>query len=119
MIVMVLEAARKIAKAPQSIKGYRFKDLVFSKALIMSLDREGVETQVCLQPRKSNGSTLSESSNFQVNNYANDQWAKICHGTVSKEHDDSRNEVDNGKETKLAIGDHIKTWEQGMIERDV
>ena len=64
MIMMVLEAVGQIAKAPLSIKGYRFKDVMFSKALIMSLDREVVEAQVCLQPGKSNGSTLSESSNF-------------------------------------------------------
>ena len=114
MITMVLEAARQIAKSAQTIRGYRFNDVMFSKALIMNLDPEGVETQVCLQPCKSNGSTSSQPSDFQLYNFSNDQWAEICRGTVIIEYDDSPDEVDDGKEATLAFDAQIKTCEEGI-----
>ena len=52
---MAIEAARQVASSSLRIKGYRFQDVMFHKALLISVNPEGVETQFYLRPR--NGSS--------------------------------------------------------------
>jgi len=81
MIVMAIEAARQVASSSLRIKGYRFQDVMFHKALLISLNPEGVETHFYLRPR--NGSSnIAEWNDFRLYTYSNEEWAEVCQGTI-------------------------------------
>lgn len=78
---MAIEAARQVASSSLRIKGYKFQDVVFHKALLISLNPEGVETHLYLRPR--NGSSnIAEWNDFRLYTYSNEEWAEVCQGTI-------------------------------------
>lgn len=109
MIVMAIEAARQIADPTLSITGYRLSDLSFSRALVVSSDPEGVETQLHLRPQKRNTKTTSECSDFVLYVYSKEEWAQVCQGTITTEY--ARDELDVADVAEL---DH----EQSRLRED-
>lgn len=99
MIVMAIEAARQVANPLKSITGYRFNDVTFAKALVLSMGPEGVETQFYLHPRSTNSRAFSEWHDFRLYLYSNDEWLDICWGTIITEYEEPTTEIDDGRET--------------------
>ena len=113
MIVMALEAARQIANPALNIQGYRFKDVVISRPLLISLSPEGVETQIYLRPRKSGKNTSSRWSDFRLYTYSNDEWAEVCSGTAIVEYQEDLSEVENGKAVEQELNHQRSIYERG------
>lgn len=112
---MALEGARQVANPALSIQGYRFKDVMFSKPLILNLSPEGVETQLYLRPRKSGQNVSSHSSEFYLYNYSNGEWAEVCSGTIIVEYQKVLNEVDNGKAAEQDLDHQRSVYERGEM----
>ena len=102
MIVMAIEAARQMSTLTETrpILGYRFKDVAFMNALVLSMNAEGVETQFYLRPRKSHGTTGTEGSEFQLFTLLNNNWTENCRGSIFVDYDEADAEVDHGLESK-------------------
>ena len=90
MIVMAIEAARQVSKQALAIKGYRLENVVFYKALLVSLAPEGVETEFYFR-RRQDGSNTSDCNEFRLYTYSNEEWIEICSGTIITEYVNSKN----------------------------
>ena len=98
LLVMALEAARQVASPNESIKCYRFREVSFSKALILSMDLDGVETELYLRPRKSSGSSTSQWNSFHIYAFLDGGWLEICAGALSTEYKEASAQSDMGHE---------------------
>lgn len=102
-MVMAIEAMRQLADPSRTISGYRLKDLVFPRALLVSDNPEGVETQLLLRRRKTSVKSSAESSDFIIYVHLNSEWSSVCEGAVTLEYEDqsvqdsSNRELDDGK----------------------
>lgn len=63
-----------------TICGYKFEEVRFFKPLLISLDPEGVETQLELRPHKVEN--LSAHAHFQLYTYARKSWIQVCRGSI-------------------------------------
>lgn len=113
MIVMAIEAARQVAGSPMKIKGYRFKDVTFTKALILPPDADTVETEFYLRPLK-HDTTLSEWNNFRLCMFSNNQWVEISQGTVIAEYEEIVSDVDNGHEIEQTRQHYVDAFRSGV-----
>ncbi|MCJ1395075.1 hypothetical protein MMC18_007956 [Xylographa bjoerkii] len=103
MLVMVIEAAKQMCE-DQSISGYEMKDATFSTPLNMSLNPDGIETELYLRPLRGASDKNNAWSEFRLCIYENEKWAESCRGVVQLKYDQSKStEVDEGaEEEKLA-----------------
>lgn len=102
MIVMAIEAAREVAPSNgvKCIRSYRFKDVTFVKALVLSMADEAVETQFYLRPHKSDGTNSSIWNDFRLCMLSSNEWVENCRGTIIVEYDEADAEVDGGFEAQ-------------------
>ena len=102
MIVMAIEAARQMSTLTETrpIRGYRFKDVSFMNALMLSMNAEGVETHFYLRPRKGHGTTSAEGSDFQLFTFLNNNWTENCRGLIFVDYVEADAEVDHGLESE-------------------
>lgn len=115
MIVMAIEAARQMSTLTETrpILGYRFKDVSFINAIVLSMSAEGVETQFYLRPRKSHGTTSTEGSEFQIFTLLNNNWTENCRGLIFVDYDEVDAEVDHGLESKQASLGNRNLYKRG------
>ena len=86
MLVMAIEAAKQTADQTREVAGYSFKNVTFSKALVISLEPEGVEVQFYLRPLKNISDIRNE---FRLLCLEGAKWAENCSGSVSVEYVES------------------------------
>lgn len=104
-LVMAVEASAQLALDIDDRKpaGFCLKDVEFIKSLNVSLDPEGVETQISLRPLKDSADRTAGWSEFKVCCYENEEWVETCHGRIMVEYDEPENEIDNGRERQERI----------------
>ena len=104
MLVMAIEAARQVFTSitARPINGYRFLDVSFSKAFVLSMSAEGVESQFYLRPQKIQGAVSSQRSEFRLCVFSNNEWTENCRGTIVTEYEEDLGEVDHGLEAEKA-----------------
>ncbi|KAF2676018.1 hypothetical protein K458DRAFT_447715 [Lentithecium fluviatile CBS 122367] len=76
MFTMVIEAARQLSDPTKRISGFRLKESVFEKALIVPSTPEGAEIQFYMRLSK-----------FKLCSYENDSWNDHCRGLIAVEYD--------------------------------
>ncbi|MCJ1387139.1 hypothetical protein MMC17_010268 [Xylographa soralifera] len=86
MLVMAIEAAKQ--SATKSVKGYRLRDVLFSRALTIPQHSDGIETGFYLR----NFCDTSDScrtwwSEFRLCAYHDDQWKEHCRGFIQIEYE--------------------------------
>ncbi|KAI0485064.1 hypothetical protein GGR56DRAFT_681136 [Xylariaceae sp. FL0804] len=89
MLVMVVEAARSIAKPGQGVQGYRLRDVTISNALVLPSKTEGLEVQLYMQDQKNVQSTnipSIEAREFCLHSFSGGEWRDICSGVVVTEY---------------------------------
>ena len=98
MLVMAMEAVKQMADKDRRIFGFQFKDVTFLRALTLSLQPEGIETQFSLRAVKDGANKLEAWSEYCLYVYEDEDWAMCCHGLIQLEYEKPFNEVDAGKE---------------------
>ncbi|KAF1828904.1 reducing type I polyketide synthase [Decorospora gaudefroyi] len=100
MFTMAIEASRQLADSTKRISGFRLKDSVFEKALIMPSTPEGIEIQFSMRPSTvSNFTTSSKWFEFRLCSYESGTWSDHCHGKISVEYESDL--TTEGKQEKL------------------
>lgn len=75
---MAIEAARQLSDPSKTIHGCKLENVNFSKPLLVTLESEGVETQLELRQHKVDKSSVQAS--FQMFTYAKNKWIEVCLG---------------------------------------
>lgn len=101
MIAMAVEGIRQLADPGVTITGYKVRDVVFHKALLVYSTGDGTETQLHFHRRKPATQRSFETNRFIIYGYINDEWSTICEGTVIMEHHIPEVEVDQSREQKI------------------
>ena len=100
LLVMAIEAARQVVGSKRPVRGFRIKDAVFKRALVIQSPDEGVETEFSLIPKDGNASSSSQASDFRLCAFISNAWIEICEGVVVVEFERKRSGFDNGTKTK-------------------
>ncbi|KAE8314467.1 hypothetical protein BDV41DRAFT_575726 [Aspergillus transmontanensis] len=91
MLVMAVEAMYQLLDVRTRVIQYKFRDVVFRKAL--SAPKEGVipavETEFHLRRPLDGAGTPSTWAEFSLYMFDNDDWVQCCRGSISAEHEDS------------------------------
>ncbi|KAI1745051.1 polyketide synthase [Xylaria scruposa] len=107
MLVMAIEGCRQLAERSnpgKSIKGFRFREVSFTTALVVPDDAMGVESHLYLRPVKQAAleTTTSKWREFQVcTAQDDDEWREHCRGQVLIEYNEPETIVDGGLEDEL------------------
>ena len=97
---MAIEAIRQVDNGQRPIKGYRFKEVTFSKAIPISHDPAGTETSFRLRPIKESVAASFTWNEFQLWTYESDIWTEHCKGFIGVEHEESPNEVESFRQVE-------------------
>ncbi|KAI8237061.1 Highly reducing polyketide synthase alt5 [Colletotrichum sp. SAR 10_99] len=99
MLVMAIEACKRLVDPALKLAGFRFKDVSFHTALDIPEDAEGIETRFHLRPLWEGTSSQSATwSEFELWSYQNDEWRNHCRGWIQADIDSSHTIVDGGLE---------------------
>ena len=101
LIVMGIEAARKVAERSEYITGYRLRDVSFPKALMSVPRAEDFETNLILRALETSEKKDSGSSEFRIYTHTNGEWTENCRGIITLEYEHEENEVDAGSEARM------------------
>ena len=91
MIVMAIEAMRQLVGggggggSSRPVRGYLVTEVFIHRALLLSLDSEGTETEISLHLPKGGGRDIVASADFHISALLNGEWADICEGSVATE----------------------------------
>ena len=113
MIVMAIEAMRQLVGRSRPVRGFMVKEISIHKALLLSLEREGTETEISLNLPKGSDNELLSSADFHISALWNGEWSEICEGSIATEFEVS-NEVANVNEQSAMLQERRKTHHQGV-----
>ncbi|KAF4624686.1 hypothetical protein G7Y89_g13484 [Cudoniella acicularis] len=100
ILVMAIEALRQLsATADHIIKGYKFKEVLFMKAVQISEEPDGLETNFLLSSRNNDDSFIWYD--FRLYTNQNNTWVENCRGQVGVEYKESQDELGTSKENDL------------------
>ena len=121
MIVMAIEVSRQMSTLTETrpIRGYRFKDVSFMNALVLSMSAEGVETQFFLRPHRIHGINSVEGSEFQLFSLLNNSWTENCRGLIFVDCDEADTEVDHGLESKQTFLNSQHLYKRGAQDCNI
>jgi acyl transferase domain-containing protein len=107
MLVMAIEAMRQVSESPNRIRTYRFREVVFSKALAASPEAQSPEVDIEFHLRRPQDSTgkLSSWSEFSVYMRDNEDWVLCCRGSVSLEYHEETTSGADSSHDELSVGD--------------
>ncbi|KAI9842656.1 MAG: Type I Iterative PKS [Sclerophora amabilis] len=114
MLVMAIEGVHQMADEGRTITGYSIKDVTFHKSLNISLDPDGVETQLYLRPIRDMSDKNTEWSEFRICVYEDGQWDENCRGHIQVEYEQDQAEVDAGKEASERQRHYGRLFENGV-----
>jgi hypothetical protein len=83
---MAIEAVRQLEISNGDPKGYRFKNVAFSRSLIVPETSQGVETQFRLCKNDELSNHLVTWYEFRLYMYEHSDWSQCCHGSVIVEY---------------------------------
>ena len=117
-LVMAVEASAQYARDTDARNptGFCLRDVAFIKSLNISLDPEGVETQISLIPLRDSADRSVGWSEFKVCIFENEEWAETCNGQIMVEYEEIENEIDRGRE-KRHTSDQLRKQYKGVSSR--
>ncbi|KAK2770361.1 pksn polyketide synthase for alternapyrone biosynthesis [Colletotrichum kahawae] len=105
MIVMVMEAAQRLADPDRRLKGITFQNLKFERGLVVPSRDQAVQTEVSLRPDDSMPATWS----FTVYSTVSvGSWTKHCYGSLT---------LDYENEKRNCLGPSETEWRAFAAER--
>lgn len=114
MIVMAIEAMRQLVGRSRPVRGFMLKEIFIHRALLLSLDIEGVETEISLNLPKGSGKDLLSSADFHISALWNGEWADICEGSIATEFEEVSAQMPSGNEEKALLQHYRKIHRQGV-----
>ena len=118
-LVMAIEAInQKASISGLNIQGYTFRDITFSRVLVVPDTSDGIEVSFILQPLRQSSTTASTSwSEFRVVSFGPDREAyEHCHGLISVTHKPNFDFSGDDAAT-LATMRHDKAMKPGLYEQ--
>ncbi|KAI1277648.1 polyketide synthase [Xylaria sp. FL0933] len=99
MLVMAIEAGRKISDPTKNLKGFRFSDVAFKQALKVPTEG-GIESYFYLRPCVETSVMHGQGWNeFQLFTVAAEEWTEHCRGYVYLDYEPKALTIANGLET--------------------
>ncbi|KAI4288066.1 MAG: hypothetical protein L6R35_002669, partial [Caloplaca aegaea] len=121
MLVMAIEATRQLPRIGDEARGFQFRNVVFLRALNVSLQAEGTEVQFSLQALKESSGKEEAGFEFRLWVLEGEDWAVCCHGHIRPEYEREMNEIDAGQELlektlfcERAVRDGFAACDQSM-----
>lgn len=114
---MAIEAIKQL-NSGEKCTGYRLKDVLFHRALVVPSSPEGVEVHLLVGPASS-VEKKSSWTDFKLYAYESGQWDEICRGSVSIETAEvepsagTKADVDDG-ERQLELQAYRNAFEAGL-----
>ena len=113
MVVMAIEAMRQLVGQSHPVSGFILKEIIISKALLLSLDMEGTETEISLTSLKGSDKELQSLAEFHISVLWNGEWMEICEGSIATEFEFSA-EMATFDEKKARLQHLRETHSQGV-----
>ena len=113
IIVMAIEAMRQLVGRSRLVSGFILKEIIISKALLLSLETEGTETEISLTPPKGSDKELQSLADFHISALWNGDWMEICEGSIATEFEFST-EMATFDEKKAILQHLRETHSQGI-----
>jgi acyl transferase domain-containing protein len=114
-VIMAIEAARQIADQQLTVVGFRVRDVVLKRALIVPDNKDGIETSISMH-RDHESSTASSTiwRRFQIASYntLGDDWQEHCTGYISIDYDVATGPIDDGREVR----EEAEGWRRLLLE---
>ena len=89
MVVMAIEAMRQLIGGSRRVRGFVVKEISIHRALLLSLETEGTETEISLTLPRGSGKELLSSAYFYLSAFLSGEWIAICEGSIETDFDDS------------------------------
>lgn len=86
MIILAIEGLRQLIGSSLHVRGWLLKNVRFLKALLISIDTAGTETQFHLFPKRYIGSVPVECE-FALYSWSENNWSRVCDGTIAVDSD--------------------------------
>lgn len=86
MLVMAIESARQLEHPKLYPKGYRFRNVIFSRSITVPGTVHGVETQFRLLKDEERSNQLGTWYDFRLCLYEHGEWVQCCRGSVTVEY---------------------------------
>lgn len=118
MLVMAIEAMRQLSHGGglSQISGYRFRDVTFSKAIVLSDGPQGTETQFIVRQNFHNSSKQGGWNEFRLCVYEGKQWIECCRGAISTEYKEEPSNSTWIDENNLILQRAMRKFERGCVE---
>ena len=113
MIVMALEAVRKLSKSDRQVDGYSLRDVTFHRGMIVPPGPEGIEAQIYLKSAANAASRSLSWCEFRLCSYDNQEWFEHCNGSILICYKDEINEVEDLLQKNLVAGCYHR-YDDGM-----
>ena len=113
MIVMAIEAMRQLVGRSRPVSGFILKEIIIFKALLLSLETEGTETEISLVLPKGSDKDIQSSADFHISALWNGEWMEVCEGSIATEFEVSA-ELATFDERKAVLQHLLETHSQGV-----
>jgi acyl transferase domain-containing protein/NADPH:quinone reductase-like Zn-dependent oxidoreductase/SAM-dependent methyltransferase/NAD(P)-dependent dehydrogenase (short-subunit alcohol dehydrogenase family) len=117
MLVMAIESMRQTtSNLKGKVKGYRIRDVIFSKAIVLSSNPQGTEIQLTLRsPNDRTSKSGGAWSEFTVFGYEGDSWSECCRGAIIIECEDATH-VFAVDEDQMLLESTMETLRRGVVQ---
>ncbi|KAI1208477.1 putative polyketide synthase [Annulohypoxylon truncatum] len=82
VIILAIEGLRQLIGSSLRVRGWVLKNVRFLKALLISTETAGTETQFHLFPKRHIGSVPVECE-FVLYSWSESDWSRVCDGTIA------------------------------------
>ena len=113
MVVMAIEAMRQLVSGSRPVRGFVAKEISIHRALLLSSETEGTETEVSLNLPRGSSEELPASADFHISALLSGEWIKICEGSIETEFDGSP-DINNYDEDRGTIQHRQKLHRLGI-----
>ena len=113
MVVMAIEAMRQLVGRSRPVKGYMVKEVSIHRALLLSSEIGGTETEISLSSPAGSDKDLVSSADFHIAALLNGEWTEICEGSITTEFEVSA-EVANVDEKEATLQNYRQIHCQGV-----
>ena len=112
MVVMAIEAMRQLVGQSRPVNGFTLKEISIHKALLLSLEMEGTETEISMNLPKGSSKDLLSSADFHISALWNGEWTIVCDGSIETEYEDP-SQTANVDEKMAMLQHHQRIHREG------
>ena len=120
-VAMAIEASLQYSRLKgrkEHISGYRLRDVIIEKPLLIPDDAEGVETTFSLRPYSRSAQNSSDVwAEFRIFSYSkSESWTEQCRGLITVDYVEKISEVEEDYEIRLRSANYMSTIEEARTQ---